>query len=54
MAGIRDNPILVRLDITTRTALQRGEYSSTGTTLAYKTLTQSLVMVPRHFGLTLN
>jgi len=53
-AWYRDNPILVRLDITTRTALQRGEYSSTGTTLAYKTLTQSLVMVPRHFGLTLN
>jgi hypothetical protein len=53
-AWYRDNPILVRLDITTRTALQRGEYSTTGTTLAYKTLTQSVVLVPRHFGLPLS
>lgn len=49
----RDNPILVRLDITTRTAGQRAEYSTTQNVLAYKTLTQSLVLMPRHFGLTM-
>ena len=47
-------PTLVRVDITTRTATQRTEYSSTANTAAYKTLTQSLVFVPRHSGLTLN
>jgi type II secretory pathway pseudopilin PulG len=50
----RNNPILVRLDITTRTAVQRGEYSSTGTTAAYKNLTQTMVLIPRHFGLPLS
>lgn len=50
----RDIPVLVRLDITTRTATKRGEYSSTGNTLAYKNLTQSVVLVPRHFGLPLS
>lgn len=50
----RDIPVLVRLDITTRTAVQRAEYSSAGNTLAYKNLTQSVVLVPRHFGLPLN
>ena len=49
----RDMPTLVRLDITTRSALKRSEYSSNGLTLAYKNLTQSMVLVPRHFGLTL-
>jgi hypothetical protein len=49
----RDIPILVRIDLTTRTATQRAEYSATATTLAYKNLTQSLVLVPRHFGLTM-
>lgn len=50
----RDIPVLVRLDVTTRTATQRAEYSSTTKTLAYKNLTQSLVLVPRHFGLSMN
>jgi len=50
----RDIPTLVRLDITTRTAMQRSEYSSNGTTLAYKNFTQSLVILPRHSGLTMN
>jgi type II secretory pathway pseudopilin PulG len=50
----RNNPLLVRLDITTRTAAQRGEYSSTGTTAAYKNLTQTTVLIPRHFGLPLS
>ena len=46
---------LVRLDITTRTAVKRAEYSATPlTTTAYKDFTQSLVIVPRHFGLAMN
>ena len=52
---IRSVPTLVRLDITTRTAIKRAEYSATPlTTAAYKDFTQSLVIVPRHFGLTMN
>ena len=47
-------PVLVRVDVTTRTASQRADYSSAGNALAYKTQTQSLVFVPRHSGLTLN
>lgn len=50
----RSIPTLVRVDVSTRTATQRTEYSSTPNTLAYKDLTQSLVFVPRHSGLTLN
>jgi hypothetical protein len=53
LSWYRDIPVLVRLDVTTRTAIQRAEYSTTATSLAYKNLTQSLVLVPRHFGLTL-
>ena len=51
----RSIPIAVRVDVTTRTATQRGEYA-TGTTptLAFKEQTQSLVMLPRHFGLSMN
>ena len=49
----RDIPLLVRIDLTTRTAVQRAEYASGGGGLGYKTLTQSVVMVPRHFGLPL-
>ncbi len=52
---IRSIPTLVRLDITTRTAVKRAEYSATPLTSAtYKDFTQSLVIVPRHFGLTMN
>ena len=52
---LRDIPTLVRLDITTRTATKRSEYSATPlTTTAYKNFTQSLVIVPRHSGLTMN
>ena len=52
---IRSIPTLVRLDITTRTAVKRAEYSATPlTTTDYKDFTQSLVIVPRHFGLTMN
>jgi len=49
----RDIPVLVRLDVTTRTATQRTEYDATNTVAAFKNFTQSLVLLPRHFGLTL-
>ncbi len=51
---MRSVPTLVRVDVTTRTATQRSEYSTTGAALAYRNLTQSLVFVPRHSGLTMN
>jgi len=47
-------PTLVRVDITTRTSTQRTEYSTVANTAAYKQVTQSLVFVPRHSGLSLN
>lgn len=51
----RSIPILVRVNVTTRTATQRTEYSTTATpALAYNEQTQSLVMIPRHFGLAMN
>lgn len=50
----RSIPTLVRVDVTTRTATQRAEYSAAGNTLAYRNLTQSLVFVPRHSGLAMN
>jgi type II secretory pathway pseudopilin PulG len=56
---IRDVPTLVRFDITTRTATQRSEYSTSynnpnSLAVVYKTFTQSLVIVPRHSGLAMN
>jgi hypothetical protein len=48
----RDIPVLVRVDVKTRTALKRSEYAATPTALAYKEQTQSLVIRPRHFGLS--
>lgn len=50
----RSIPTLVRVDVTTRTATQRAEYSTTPGTAAYRDFTQSLVFVPRHSGLTMN
>jgi hypothetical protein len=50
----RDIPTLVRVDLTTRTASRRAEFSETHTQLAHKELTQSLVFVPRHFGLPMH
>ncbi len=47
-------PTLVRVDVTTRTATQRAEYSAAGNALAYRNLTQTLVFVPRHSGLALD
>jgi prepilin-type N-terminal cleavage/methylation domain-containing protein len=53
LVWFRDIPLAVRVDITTQTATQRSEYSANGATLANKTFQQSLVMVPRNFGLPL-
>lgn len=50
----RKIPTLVRLDLTTRTATKRTEYSAIPATAAYRELVQSLVIVPRHFGLPIN
>ncbi len=47
----RSVPVLVRINVTTRTAQARSEYSPAGDALAYKEHTQSLVLLPRHFGL---
>lgn len=56
----KDIPVTVRVDITTRTARPRGEYlANTPNTIIngtggipYKIQTQSIVLVPRHFGLS--
>ncbi len=54
-AWFREIPVLVRVDVTTRTSLRREEYNTTTTpTLAYKEQTLSLVIRPRHFGLSFN
>lgn len=50
----RDIPVAVRVDITTRTSTARTEYQSAATGRAYRDTTQTLVLVPRHFGLSLN
>jgi Tfp pilus assembly protein PilW len=55
MNWFRSYPVLVRADVTTRTATERAEYYTGGTnTRPYKEQVQSLVMVPRHFGLAMN
>ena len=53
-AWFRSIPLLVRVDITTRTATRRTEYASNPNTAAYRLQTQSLVLVPRHSGLAMN
>ena len=59
---LRDIPTLVRVDLTTRTAVQRSEYNTTNyqtgvytpNVTAYKNFTQSLVFVPVHSGLPIS
>ena len=63
VAHVQDNlnwfrsvPTLVRVDLTSRTASRRGEYltdGSTNVTPGFKDRVQSLVILPRHFGLPL-
>lgn len=48
----RDIPTLVKMDLTTQTAMARSEYSSTSGTAAKKTLTQTLMVSPKYFGLS--
>ena len=54
----RSIPVMVRADVTTRTTTKRTEYVDPvkfpGNPAPYKELTQSLVFVPRHSGLTMN
>ena len=50
----RNIPLLVRVDITTRTATRRSEYAANPNAVAYRLQTQSLVLVPRHSGLAMN
>lgn len=48
----RDIPALVRLDVTTRTARSRTEYGATPGASAFKEQVQTLILLPRHFGLS--
>ncbi len=51
----RDLPVAVRIDLTTRTASARTEFNTKkANARAFRDTTQTLVLVPRHFGLTLN
>ena len=50
----RSIPILVRADVTTRTATKRSEFSADNKTAKYNEMTQTLIFVPRHFGLPMN
>ena len=49
----RNTPLLVRVDLTTRSAIKRST-SATAATSDYQYHTQTLYMVPRHFGLSFN
>ena len=46
----RQYPLLVRIDLTTRTLNKRTEYA-TATTANYKYQTRTMILTPRHFGL---
>jgi len=50
----REVPTLVRIDLSTRTATRRTEFSKERKELAHKEMAQSLIFVPKHFGLTMN
>lgn len=51
----RSIPVVVRVDLTTRTATKRSEYStSAATPTDYKYVKRTFAMVPRHFGLPFN
>ncbi len=54
-AWFREIPVLVRVDVTTRTSMQRTENTNSVTpTMGYKEQVHSLVIRPRHFGLSFN
>lgn len=48
----RDVPAMVKVDVTTQTAKARTEYSASADTLARKTQTRTMVLLPRYFGLS--
>jgi prepilin-type N-terminal cleavage/methylation domain-containing protein len=48
----RETPVMVRVDLTTRSAVKRTENSATANTAEYRERVQSLYLVPRHFGLS--
>ncbi|HJV89959.1 MAG TPA: prepilin-type N-terminal cleavage/methylation domain-containing protein [Holophagaceae bacterium] len=52
-AWFREVPVTLRVDVTTRTAQQRTDYGTDGTTRSYKERVSSLVLRPRHFGLSM-
>lgn len=48
----RETPLMVRVDLTTRSAVKRVEHSAVANTAEYRERLQTLYMVPRHFGLS--
>jgi hypothetical protein len=49
----RETPLMVRVDLTTRSAVKRVENAAVANTVDYRERLQTLYMVPRHFGLSL-
>jgi len=49
---VREVPMLVRVDVTTLTSKARSDYSADGQSLQKKEMTQSLILMPRYFGLS--
>ncbi|HJW43722.1 MAG TPA: type II secretion system protein [Geothrix sp.] len=48
----RETPLMVRVDLTTRSAVKRVENAAVANTAEYRERLQTLYMVPRHFGLS--
>lgn len=48
----RETPLMVRVDLTTRSAVKRVEHAAVANTAEYRERLQTLYMVPRHFGLS--
>ncbi|WP_306589859.1 type II secretion system protein [Geothrix sp. 21YS21S-4] len=48
----RETPVMVRVDLTTRSAVKRTENAAVANTAEYRERVQSLYLVPRHFGLS--
>lgn len=45
------SPLLIRIDVETRTRIQRSEYDATGTAAAFRTRRETLMLSPRNFAL---
>lgn len=48
----RETPLMVRVDLTTRSAVKRVENAAVANTAEYRERLQTINMVPRHFGLS--